>query len=43
MIQTIDIGNDKRDIGKGNGYITASGAYAFANYNTILNIRIIGF
>ena len=42
-MQTTDIGNDKREIGKGNTYITASGAYAFANYNTVLNIRIISF
>ena len=43
MIQTIDIDNNKREIGKGNTYITASGAYVFADYNTVQNIRIIGF
>ena len=43
MIQTIDIDNNKREIGKGNAYIIASGAYAFADYNTVLNIRIIDF
>ena len=42
-MQTTDIRNDKREIEKGNAYITASGAYAFVDYNTILNIRIIGF
>ena len=42
-MQTTDIGNDKREIEKGNAYIIASRAYMFADYNTILNIRIIGF
>ena len=42
-MQTTNISNDKREIRKGNAYIAASGAYAFANYNTALNIRIIGF
>ena len=43
VIQTTNIGNDKREIEKGNANITALGAYAFADYNTVLNIRIIGF
>jgi len=42
-MQTTDIGNDKREIGKGNTYIIGLGAYVFADYNTVLNIRITGF